>query len=419
MIVVDEEHDQSYKNNDSAPRYNGRDCAVVLAGLTGARIILGSATPSLESYSNAVAGKYGLAALHERYGGVEAPEIIISDTINAAKRGERKSHFNKILTDKINDTLAAGEQVMLFQNRRGFSPYVECGECGWVASCQNCNVTLTYHKSDNTLRCHYCGYSQKQEHTCPSCHRPAVETKGFGTEKIEEELAVLFPSAKIERLDRDTATSATRYNAIISAFEKGETDILIGTQMITKGFDFDGVSLVGILNADNLLAYPDFRASERAFQLMMQVAGRAGRRSKKGAVIIQTSQPENHIIRQAANDDYAAMYRGQMEERKTFFYPPFCRLINITFKHRDRMLLWQAANHFAEVAKKIFGRRLIGPIPPPVDRIRGEYLLGIMLKIERDKPFSKARRIIEKHVEEMKSNENYKNVTVVFNVDPQ
>lgn len=419
LVIVDEEHDGSYKNNDSAPRYHGRDSAVVLSHIFGAKTLLGSATPSLESYSNAVSGKYGLAVLPERYGDAQTPGIIISDTIKSAKRGERKSHFNKILIDRIGQALADGEQVMLFQNRRGFSPYVECGECGWTASCDNCNVTLTYHKSDGSLRCHYCGSSRRHEHICPSCRLPAVEPKGFGTEKIEEELAVFFPEARIERLDRDTATSVKRYNAIISSFGSGQTDILIGTQMITKGFDFDGVSLVGILNADNLLAYPDFRASERAFQLMTQVAGRAGRRAKQGTVIIQTSQPGNHIIQQVAANDYTAMFRSQMDERKTFFYPPYCRLISITLKHRDRTLLWHAANTFSEKARKIFGRRIVGPMPPPVDRIRGEYLLNMILKVERDKPFAQARRLLTQCAGELKKDDRYKYVTAVFNVDPQ
>lgn len=419
LVIIDEEHDGSYKNSDSPPRYHGRDSAVVLAHLFGGKTLLGSATPSLESYSNAVSGKYGLAVLPERYGGTEAPEIIVSDTINAAKRGERRSHLNKILADRIEEALSNSEQVMLFQNRRGFSPYVECGECGWTASCEHCNVTLTYHKSDGTLRCHYCGYARRHEHSCPACSRPAVEPKGFGTEKIEEELARLFPEARIERLDRDTATSVKRYNAIISSFGSGQTDILIGTQMITKGFDFEGVSLVGILNADNLLAYPDFRASERAFQLMSQVAGRAGRREKRGTVVIQTSQPENHIIRQVAAGDYQAMFRSQMEERRTFFYPPYCRLINITLRHRDRALLWQAANTLAGKAREIFGRRLTGPQPPPVDRIRGEYLLNIMLKVERDKSFSRARELLTGCVTELKKDREYKYVSVIFNVDPQ
>lgn len=419
LVIVDEEHDGSYKNSDSAPRYQGRDSAIVLAGLAGARTILGSATPSLESYSNAVSGKYGLALLSGRYGGVPAPEIMISDTIHAAKRGERKSHFNKLLIDGISKTLSDGEQVMLFQNRRGFSPYVECGECGWTAGCPNCNVTLTYHKSDGSLRCHYCGFTRRTERVCPSCNRPSVEPKGFGTEKVEEELAVLFPGARVDRLDRDTATSVRRYNAIVSSFETGETDILIGTQMITKGFDFDGVSLVGILNADNLLAYPDFRSSERAFQLMSQVAGRAGRRTKQGTVIIQTSQPGNNTVRQVAAGDYLAMFRGQMTERETFFYPPYCRLINITFRHRDKVLLWQAADLFAVKAREIFGRRLIGPQPPPVDRVRGEYLLGIMVKIERDKQFSKAKVLLKQCAGEVKKDTRFRSVAITFNVDPQ
>lgn len=276
LVVVDEEHDASYKQADPAPRYNARDCAVVMARLWGGRTLLGSATPSLETWVNAGSGKYGLASLTERYGDARPPEIFVSDTIRAAKRGERHAHFNKLLLDKMEAALGRGEQVMLFQNRRGFAPYVECSECGWTARCPHCNVTLTYHKGGGKLVCHYCGYTAPVPAKCPSCKVTDVVPRGFGTEKVEEEIARLFPAARVARLDRDSVTSERAFNAIIADFEARKTDILVGTQMITKGFDFGGVSLVGILNADNLLNNPDFRAAERAFQLMMQVAGRAG-----------------------------------------------------------------------------------------------------------------------------------------------
>lgn len=276
LVVVDEEHDASYKQADPAPRYNARDCAVVMARLWGGRTLLGSATPSLETWVNAGSGKYGLASLTERYGDARPPEIFVSDTIRAAKRGERHAHFNKLLLDKMEAALGRGEQVMLFQNRRGFAPYVECSECGWTARCPHCNVTLTYHKGGGKLVCHYCGYTAPVPVKCPSCKVTDVVPRGFGTEKVEEEIARLFPAARVARLDRDSVTSERAFNAIIADFEARKTDILVGTQMITKGFDFGGVSLVGILNADNLLNNPDFRAAERAFQLMMQVAGRAG-----------------------------------------------------------------------------------------------------------------------------------------------
>ena len=272
LVVVDEEHDASYKQADPAPRYNARDCAVVMARLWGGRTLLGSATPSLETWVNAGSGKYGLASLTERYGDARPPEIFVSDTIRAAKRGERHAHFNKLLLDKMEAALGRGEQVMLFQNRRGFAPYVECSECGWTARCPHCNVTLTYHKGGGKLVCHYCGYTAPVPVKCPSCKVTDVVPRGFGTEKVEEEIARLFPAARVARLDRDSVTSERAFNAIIADFEARKTDILVGTQMITKGFDFGGVSLVGILNADNLLNNPDFRAAERAFQLMMQVA---------------------------------------------------------------------------------------------------------------------------------------------------
>ena len=304
LVIVDEEHENSFKQADSAPRYHGRDPAVMLAALCGAKTLLGSATPSVESYFNAATGKYGLVTLAERYGGAVLPRVIVSDTLRAAKRGEKRSHFNKVLLDRIGEALQAGSQAILFQNRRGFSPYVECGHCGWTANCPDCNVSLTYHKSDGSLRCHYCGYRIPVPAVCPSCGTGSLLPRGFGTEKIEQELAAIFPEAAIDRLDADTSQSAGGYRRIVEAFEQGRTDILIGTQIVTKGFDFGGVSLVGILNADNLLNYPDFRAGERAFQLMTQVGGRAGRRSEPGTVVIQTAHPQHPVIEQVLRGDY-------------------------------------------------------------------------------------------------------------------
>ena len=342
LIVVDEEHDTGYKQTDAQPRYNARDVAVVMARLREARTVLGSATPSLESYANALSGKYGLATLDERYGDARPPLVLVSDTLRAVKRNERKTHFNRLLLDKLADVLARGEQAMLFQNRRGFAPYVECRACGWTARCPRCNVTLTYHKRDDRLQCHYCGHVETVPVRCPACRAGEVTPAGFGTEKVEEELARLFPAARIERLDRDTATSERAYRAIIDRFESGQSDLLVGTQMITKGFDFARVSLVGILNADNLLFAPDFRAAERAFQLMTQVAGRAGRRDAAGEVVIQTTEPEHPVIRQVAAGDYEAMARTQLAERRAFAYPPYARLIRLTLRQRDRDLLYRA-----------------------------------------------------------------------------
>ena len=419
LVVVDEEHDASYKQADPAPRYNARDCAVVMARLWGGRTLLGSATPSLETWVNAGSGKYGLASLTERYGDARPPEIFVSDTIRAAKRGERHAHFNKLLLDKMEAALGRGEQVMLFQNRRGFAPYVECSECGWTARCPHCNVTLTYHKGGGKLVCHYCGYTAPVPVKCPSCKVTDVVPRGFGTEKVEEEIARLFPAARVARLDRDSVTSERAFNAIIADFEARKTDILVGTQMITKGFDFGGVSLVGILNADNLLNNPDFRAAERAFQLMMQVAGRAGRRSDGGEVVIQTSEPGHPVIRQVAAGDYDGMARAQLAEREAFFYPPYARLTLLTLRHRDVALLRRGITELAARLRGRFGRRVLGPMTPPVDRIRVEDLAGLLLKVESGASSARARELLGAELKAFSEDPEFRNITVVVNVDPQ
>ena len=419
LIVVDEEHDASYKQTEPAPRYNARDCAVVMARLTGGRTLLGSATPSLETWLNAASGKYGRAELTERYGDARPPEILVSDTLRAARRGERKAHFNKLLLDRIGETLDRGGQVMLFQNRRGFSPYVACSECGWTARCPHCNVTLTYHKGGRKLVCHYCGHTEDVPAKCPSCKVTDVLPMGFGTEKVEEEISRIFPEARVARLDRDSVTSEKAFSAIIADFEARRTDILVGTQMITKGFDFAGVSLVGILNADNLLNNPDFRAAERAFQLMMQVAGRAGRRDDGGEVVIQTSEPGHPVIRQVAAGDFEGMARAQLAERKAFFYPPYARLTSLTLRHRDPSVLRNGVMDLAARLRTRFGRRLLGPMTPPVDRIRGEYLVGLLLKIESGASSARARELLAAELKTFAGNPAFKSITVVVNVDPQ
>ena len=418
LIVVDEEHDASYKQNDPAPRYNARDTAVVAASMYDARVVMGSATPSIESFMNAYRGKYGYISLTERYGGAQMPRIIISDTLRAAKRGERYSHFNKALLDRIGEVLERGEQAMLFQNRRGFSPYVECTECGRVVECPHCNVSLTYHRP-NTLRCHYCGHSQPLPEHCPSCRVADVTLRGFGTEKVEEELTQIFPKARIDRLDRDSATSQRAYNEIIRRFESGTTDLLVGTQMITKGFDFSRVSLVGILNADNLLNYPDFRSSERAFQLITQVAGRAGRRQTAGEVVVQTSQPLHPVIRQAAEGDYLSMVNMQLREREAFHYPPYAHLISLTMRHRDPQLLRAAARQLGVALREVFGQRVLGPQSPPVDRIGGVYILGFLLKIENSLSFTHARNLLREQIEAIRQNRDWNSIVISCDVDPQ
>lgn len=419
LIIVDEEHDASYKQTDPAPRYQARDCAVMMARLVGGHTLLGSATPSLESWLNARGGKYGYARLTERYGEARPPVILLSDTLRAARRGERTTHFNKLLLDKIEETLRRGGQVMLFQNRRGFSPYVECTECGWTARCPNCNVTLTYHKNGRRLVCHYCGYTMDAPAKCPACRVADVVPMGFGTEKVEEEIAKLFPEARVARLDRDSVTSERAFSAIVADFEARKTDILVGTQMITKGFDFEGVTLVGILNADNLMNGPDFRSSERAFQLMTQVAGRAGRRDDGGEVVIQTADPSNPLLRQVVAGDYEAMARGQLADRESFFYPPYARLTSLMLRHRDPALLREGVMALAERLRVRFGRRVLGPMAPPVDRVRGEYLVGLLLKVESGASSARARELLRAELKAFAENPAFKTITVVVDVDPQ
>lgn len=419
LVVVDEEHDGSYKQADPAPRYNARDCAVVMARLFGARTVLGSATPALETWLNARSGKYGLAVLAERYGEGRPPEVLVSDTLRAARRGERQAPFNKLLLDRLGEALDRGEQAILFQNRRGFSPYVACSECGWTARCPHCNVTLTYHKAGGRLVCHYCGHMQEVPSKCPSCKVTDVVPMGFGTEKIEERIAEIFPSARVGRLDRDSVTSERAFQAIVADFAARKTDILVGTQMVTKGFDFAGVSLVGILNADNLLNNADFRSAERAFQLMMQVAGRAGRRNDGGQVVIQTAEPGHPVIRQVVSGDYEGMARMQLEERRAFFYPPYARLTSLLLRHRDPILLRRGVEALATRLRQRFGRRLLGPMTPPVDRIRGEWLVGLLLKIESGASFNRARELLAAELERFSADAAFKSITVVVDVDPQ
>lgn len=419
LIIVDEEHDASYKQSEPSPRYQARDCAVLMARLFGCRTLLGSATPSLESYTNAAAGKYGSVVLGERYGESQQPQILVSDTIRAVKRGERNTHFNKLLLDRMEESLAGGGQVMLFQNRRGFAPYIECRECGWTARCPNCNVTLTLHKGSGRMVCHYCGHTEPIPAKCPHCRITEPTPMGFGTEKVEQEIARIFPTARIARLDRDSVTSESAFRRIIEMFERGESDVLVGTQMITKGFDFGGVELVGVLNADNLLNNPDFRSTERAFQLLTQVAGRAGRRETPGVVVVQTAEPGHPVIRQVIDGNYEAMARQQLAERKAFFYPPYARLVALTLRHRDPAVLRRAANALSEALRERFGRRVLGPTTPPVDRVRGEYLANLLLKIEAGSSLAKARGMLREILATVAENKEYKGLTVVCDVDPQ
>ena len=419
LVVVDEEHDASYKQSDTAPRYHGRDCAVVLASLFGAKVILGSATPSLESYANAQWGKYGYSRLMERYGESQQPRIILSDTMRSVKRGERKSHFNIQLLNAMRDALERGEQVMLFQNRRGFTPFVQCSGCGWTMRCPHCNVTLTMHRSSNRMECHYCGYTADVPHFCPQCETADLKPMGFGTERIEEAVAELFPEARVARLDRDTSTSQSAYNRIVRDFESGETDILVGTQMITKGFDFSRVSVVGVLNADNLICSPDFRSSERAFQLLTQVAGRAGRREKEGVVVVQTSEVEHPVLGWVVRGDYDAMARSELSERSAFGYPPYSHIIMFTLRCDNLQILRRGAGWWSIRMREKFGNRVFGPVAPPVDRIRGVYILRLMLKIENGRSLARARELLRELLAEMSAHEEYKHITISTDVDAQ
>lgn len=418
LVIVDEEHDSSYKQSDPSPRYNARDSAIMLASLTGAPVILGSATPSIETYHNAVSGKYGLAELRERFGEVKMPEIIIADTRDAARKKRMVSHFTPQLLRTIDEALQNREQVILFRNRRGFSSYIECSDCGWIPSCNNCSVNYTYHKEMNRLMCHYCGSSVIVPVKCSNCGKISMKTVGFGTEKLEDEIKIVFPGAKVARIDQDSTRTKTAFKDIIKAFEAGQTDILIGTQMISKGLDFENITAVGILNAESMLNFPDFRSHERAFQLMLQVSGRSGRRRKHGKVIIQTSDPENIIIRQVLNNDFRGMYKTQMEERKLFNYPPFCRMIKISIKHREREKLNEYSSLLGDHLKSAFGKRVLGPESPLISRIQLWYIKNIIVKIERDKPLSRAKEIIRNSVEKVEKLKGAGSLRINIDVDP-
>jgi primosomal protein N' (replication factor Y) (superfamily II helicase) len=381
LIVVDEEHDASYKQSDTAPRYNARNAALVLAWQFKAKTILGSATPSVESYCNALNGKYGLVTLNARYGQSTAPEMVVVDLTEAYRKKQMTGHLSDILVEKIRETFNRGEQVILFQNRRGFAPYTECRHCGWTPRCPHCDVSLNYHKAFGKLTCHYCGYKQTPPTICPQCGEAALQTYGFGTEQVENEVATLFPEARIARMDLDTTRQKKAFNRIIGEFEAREIDLLVGTQMVAKGLDFDGVGLVGILNADNLLNYPDFRAYERAFQLLTQVSGRAGRKDLHGTVVLQTSQPNHPVIAEVLKGDYRAFFDREMHERSAFRYPPYFRLVQIILKHTDAQTLSSAATQMANALRRSFGDLVYGPDNPPVGRIQNKFIKHIVLKI--------------------------------------
>jgi len=417
LVIVDEEHDSSYKQYDPAPRYNARDSAIYLAQLHNSKTLLGSATPSVESYFNAQSGKYSFIELFSRYGDISLPEIKVVDIKEESRRKRMNSYFSETLLDEIKKALTDGEQIILFQNRRGFSPRLECENCNWTPECKNCDVTLVYHKHFNNMRCHYCGYSTRLPEKCPVCSDTKILMKGFGTEKIEDELPVFFPDVRIVRMDLDTTRSKNAYQNIISDFEERKINILVGTQMITKGLDFDNVGIVGVLNADNMINFPDFRAFERSFQILAQVSGRAGRK-KKGKVIIQTYKPQHSVITNVIDNNYSGMYLSQLQERQKFKYPPYYRLILLKLKHKDPKLLNQGAAELAQQLRDKFGKRVLGPEYPMISRIKNLYIKNILIKIEKGSSISKSKEIIIEQIENFKKHSDVKQVRVQVDVDP-
>jgi len=419
LVIVDEEHDPSYKQQEPAPRYNARDAAIWLAKSLGAKVLLGSATPSVESYYNAQIGKYSIVSLSKRYGGIQMPEILVADIKKEARQKTMKSHFSSILVNSLSEALDNKKQVILFQNRRGFSTRLECDQCNWIPMCLQCDVSLVYHKHIHKLKCHYCGYSVAPPSKCSSCGSTGIALKGFGTEKIEEELPLLFPRATIARLDLDTTRAKNAFQKILDDFGEKKIDVLIGTQMVSKGLDFDNVGVVGILSADSMLSYPDFRAHERAFQMMAQVSGRAGRKNSRGQVIIQALDPLHTIILQVIDNDFEGMYKNQILERRNFRYPPFYRLIILTVSHIDPQKVNKASDYLAVNLKKLFGKdAVLGPEFPIVAKIKGQYLKNTILKMSYQTNFQKQKEELRKLLDEFGMLANWKTVRVKINVDP-
>ena len=417
LIIVDEEHDTSYKQQDPTPRYNARDAAVVLGKLHNAPVLLGTATPSLETYYNVKQGKYGLVELFQRYAESQLPEIWVENIPEARRQKKMEGHLSHFLIDNMAAALERKEQIILFQNRRGYAVRLYCNTCQTMPTCIHCDVTLTYHKKSNLLKCHYCGYAIAVPERCPQCQSVDIEMKGFGTEKIEETLSQIFPEAKIARMDLDTTRSKTSYQKIISDFEKQRTNILVGTQMVTKGLDFDRVSVVGILEADNMLTFPDFRAFERAFQVMAQVSGRAGRKELPGKVIIQTYQPWHPALKYVIGNDYNAMYESQIEERKKYHYPPVFRMIKITLKHNNLEWVTEAAVEVATALQKRFPKQVLGPEFPLIARLQNQYLKEIWVKFSKDTLLEQKKEILQNVITQFQTQSKYKQVRVVLNVD--
>lgn len=418
LVIIDEEHETSFKQQDPAPRYHARSVAIVLAQMYGAKTLLGTATPSIESYRNAQLGKYGLVTLSQRYKDIQLPTIEVVDIKDLRRRKLMSGPFSPRLIAAVRDALQRGEQAILFQNRRGFAPMIECHTCGWVPHCPNCDVSLTYHKSMNVLTCHYCGYTERVPEQCPNCESKDIKGRGYGTEKIEDEIMEVFPDARIARMDLDTTRTKNAYERLINDFSAGKTNLLIGTQMVSKGLDFDHVSVVGILDADNMLNYPDFRAYEHAFTMMAQVSGRAGRKGKQGLVILQTKNPELPVIQQVVNNSYTAFYKSQLEERTAFHYPPFFHLIYIYIKHRNNDIVESASMELGSRIREIFGNRVLGPDKPTVARVKTLHIRKIMLKLENGINYKLAKQYLRSIRDTMMKEKRYGALTIYFDVDP-
>ena len=419
LIIVDEEHDTSYKQQDPAPRYHARDTAIYYASLVQAKVLLGSATPAVESYFNAVSGKYGFAELKERWGQVDLPVISLIDTKKFLQKDGSKVIVTPALQEAIRHSLDLKNQVILFRNRRGYSPYQICRVCGWIPQCKNCDVSLTYHKLTNKLLCHYCGSSYPPVNTCAACGSQQFIQRNFGTEKIEEELETLFPKARVARMDVDSVRGKTAHDQLIKSFEQQKVDILVGTQMVVKGLDFDRVDLVGILDADSLLNFSEFRVNERAFQLMEQVSGRAGRKDGKGKVLIQVANTKHPVLRYVMDHDYKSFYEQEMIARQHFFYPPFSRIIQISFRHKLKEAVQDAAALFALQLKKDFDRYITGPAEPVVSRIRNQYIMELMLKLPKNgSTIAYAKQVIQQQRAIMQSDRKFRSVNIVPDIDP-
>ncbi len=419
LIIVDEEHENSYKQYDPAPRYNARDVALYLAHIHGAKTILGSATPSIESYANAKSGKYGLVTLTERYGGAQLPEMQTADVRVERKRKTIVGNFSSVLVEAISQALEKEEQAIIFQNRRGYSNYVTCEDCGYIPECPHCAVSLTYHQYKNQLNCHYCGHKEPVPIVCPACGSTRVRTVGMGTEKIEEDLKLIFPEARIQRMDLETTRTKYAYQNIIHEFEKGNIDILVGTQMISKGLDFDKVSVVGVFDMDRMIHFPDFRSLERTYQLVTQVSGRAGRRELPGKVVLQTGDPDQHIVHLILNQDFEAFYELERREREKFRYPPFVRMIKILTRSKDRNLTAEAADKMANILRSDLGTsRVLGPQEPVINKIRDKYLMDIFLKVERKYKAEAVKSLIQQAYLELLQKKEYSSVEFVYDVDP-